>query len=174
MKNKLVGILIVVFLICILFSVLVQNMMGKQKRSMWPQTVNLLCCVLDDFDGLTDAEQHQFSLAVTDRSDSISINKTLVALLQSSTNNLRPLRRGIHWTLALATGMRHGLFIFLALLAALSAAARPGQSLLPRMQPSLTVQTCKPRHHPALFEEVRFFFKSSIPFLATAWQFLAY
>jgi hypothetical protein len=91
MKIKLIGILIALLAMCVVFAILIPYTMKEPKLKQWPQTVNLLCCVLDDFDGLNGSEPDQFVLTLRNQSDSLSINKTLVILLQARTNNLRPL-----------------------------------------------------------------------------------
>lgn len=91
MKIKAIGILLSLLAIYIVFAILIPHTMKEPKLTPWPQTANLLCCVLDDFDGFNDSEKHQFALTLKNKSDGIFINKTLVTLLQARTNNLRPL-----------------------------------------------------------------------------------
>jgi len=57
----------------------------------WPQTANLLCCVLDNYDDLQGPDPQQVESAIKSQTNSLSINKTLLNLMLAKSSNFRPL-----------------------------------------------------------------------------------
>jgi hypothetical protein len=89
-KHKLfIGLLTVL----LAFSALIVGSRAMKKPSLTPlpRTANLLCSVLDDYDGLSELEKRQFMSALKKTPDSLSINRTLVKVLRARTNNLWPM-----------------------------------------------------------------------------------
>jgi hypothetical protein len=97
-SRRKIWMFISIFIVCLVFIIgwIVSNFWfpyeEKQLRLRpWPHSVNAICCILDDYSGLEDSEQRQFVSTLKTNCDSLSINKTLVAFLRASTNNLRSL-----------------------------------------------------------------------------------
>jgi len=97
MKTKKFGLMLVLLLatliavFCILNYAIRLQMERPLKLNRYPLTQKLICCVLDNFDELEGVNAQQVNSTIMNQSNSLSINKALLTLMISRTNNFRSL-----------------------------------------------------------------------------------